>query len=1140
VKATAAVSREVPSPEEIYAQILARRPGWTPEWSPAPSSPGAALGRVAARYVHTVLQRLAQAPDKNRLAFFDTLGLRLTPAQAARLPLVFQLAEGAASGVMPASSRVSAPAPAGSQRPILFETERAVGVTPARLQQVVSLWPGRDEYIDHTTALSAGEPMRLFDRLLRTPTPHHIYLAHSDLLALAGEVEVHVDFDLKQGAGENLQILWEYWDGQVWREFLDMNPACGEASAKLDSTAGLTRSGGYTLVSACAEAKETTVDNRENFWIRGRLSEPLPPDPSKPLPLVESIRLSSAIKRPLKARLTAEGPPDPPPAGAATTWRGSVVSSSGTPVVGAVVQVFPPSSPSNPVVSSPSSASGGFSVTLPGVDVENEVRVTFRGLEAGTKVRLPGDLATNELTWSIDGLAPDAAFATDEELDLSKPFYPLGQQASVGSVFYFHNEEIFSKPGAQVRVYAAVTETPAAQAAISGQTELTHKLFWEYWNGKRWAVLSESQPAESSVTPMLLSSLTGQGGDLRRDFTQTEVFELTVPDDLEPTTVNDQEALWVRARLASGGYGVRATVTWGDGNQNSFAYVLPRPPVLAEFQMGYSWTKGPEPAQHALAYNDFAFIDHTSDARWPSSAFSPFRRVRDVNPAVYLGFNQPLPADSLGLYFDMEDDAAAKPGPALIWESWDGVAWRSLPSEDETLRLRLPGIVSLVSRETAELARFGTPLHWVRARLKEDGPPGETTIKAVHPNAVWAAQRERFVNQPLGASSGLPRQTFVIPQTPVLDGERLEVRELAGPRAAVEWRVLAAELFEGDAERVRALEARLGLEGPETDVLDGDLRLRRDRRKQVTEVWVRWERQRRLFLSGPDDRHYTLDRALGVVGFGNGRNGRVPPSGAAIAAAEFRSGGGTIGNVEAGAASQMLSEAPGLEAVFNPRPGEGGADGETLESLAERGGATIRHRGRAVTAPDFETWAKQISPAVAFARVLPTRRPSLRGELAGAVTVLIIPDGKEPRPQPSAGLRESVLEGLRQRAGADIGDGIFVIGPQYSPVDVTTHVAPKVPSEAGLVERRVREALERFFHPLRGGPGGSGWELGRDVYLSDVAAVIERVEGVDYAQHVELLRDGAPQGDRLDIAAEEMVVAGVLTIRMVGSQEMYQ
>ena len=42
----------------------------------------------------------------------------------------------------------------------LFEThdmtERALGLTGARIQKVVSLWPGRDQYIDHSEQFAAS------------------------------------------------------------------------------------------------------------------------------------------------------------------------------------------------------------------------------------------------------------------------------------------------------------------------------------------------------------------------------------------------------------------------------------------------------------------------------------------------------------------------------------------------------------------------------------------------------------------------------------------------------------------------------------------------------------------------------------------------------------------------------------------------------------------------------------------------------------------------------------------------------------------------------------------------------------------------------------------------------------------------
>ena len=99
-------------------------------------------------------------------------------------------------------------------------------------------------------------------------------------------------------------------------------------------------------------------------------------------------------------------------------------------------------------------------------------------------------------------------------------------------------------------------------------------------------------------------------------------------------------------------------------------------------------------------------------------------------------------------------------------------------------------------------------------------------------------------------------------------------------------------------------------------------------------------------------------------------------------------------------------------------------------------------------------------------------------------------------------------------------------------MSVSLTVTPVNPSEAGIVETCVRQTIQQFFHPLHGGPEGLGWEPGRDVYLSDVAAVIERVEGVDYVSDLALLQDGLTQGDRVTIAPDRITVAGNIFLKM--------
>jgi hypothetical protein len=150
------------------------------------------------------------------------------------------------------------------------------------------------------------------------------------------------------------------------------------------------------------------------------------------------------------------------------------------------------------------------------------------------------------------------------------------------------------------------------------------------------------------------------------------------------------------------------------------------------------------------------------------------------------------------------------------------------------------------------------------------------------------------------------------------------------------------------------------------------------------------------------------------------------------------------------------------------------------------------------------------------------------------VTLIIIPASADPRPWPSFGLRESVRRFVEARADAALAglQGIDVTGPVYVPVDVDATIVPRDPTEAGAVEQRARAVLARLLHPLYGGPDGTGWPPGRSVYLSDLAAVLERVDGVDYVEELAVSVDGRIGGERVDIAAHRTVVAGDLRLKL--------
>lgn len=1112
---------------DMVAALRQRRPGYVPEWDPADESrgPDTAISFIWARYLEAILERLNRAPEKHKLAFLETMGIELIPAQSARAPVVFQLGADSTPTRLPAGAQFAAPPPPEGSSQIVFETERAVGLTPARLQQVFSVWPGRDQYIDHSEDFLAGDPIRPFLRSDLQDIPHIIYIAHDTLLALDGSANVNVDFELTQAANETLDILWEYWDGAVWRGFKRQHPECAERDEeKLDGTAGLTRTGRVQLESECATSAKSAVNGIEAFWIRGKLDERLPLDPGQILPEVSQIQLSTVIKRApaIKAvKATYEAA-----RGGTTSAIECVVvvqDSNGLRLEDVAVAV-------NGVEKE--TRSGG-KVTFPNltaaIDGTYSVEISIEGAELTYIASFNPSKPVLVLEITLDlGIQPDEAFAGPESLDVTKPFYPFGQNPGPGSTFYFASEEVFTKPGAQLVIHVQEAKTPQDSFQTTPDDTTSGTVRWEYYNGREWLPLAVEasdeveEPIAVPASPSKVAMLNASG-----------TLKLTVPDDFAVTSVNDTEALWIRARLLTGAFGFTKEV--GVGSDNTMTIFIPQPPALADLRLSYTWEYGPFHAEHVLAYNDFQYDDFTERAKWPDTPFQPFQQLADSTPALYLGFDKDLPVDRLNIFFDVVEQHAAADNPALLWEYWRSFDWQRMTVDDGTNDLRYPETVSFIGPEdAAALARFGEKLYWLRARLAEDGPPPQPIINGIYPNAAWASQRQTITNENLGRTTGRPNEVFTFRRIPVLDGEQVEVRELTGARAGVEWRIAALELFGEDYRRLRDIEDRLASEAVTTDVIDGDLRLKRDRTKNVSEVWVRWWPRRHLLASSATDRHFVLERARGRLLFGDGEHGRLLPPGGEIEARQYRTGGGVDGNVAANSITQALAGVAGLESVFNPRPAEGGSDGETLGALSIRGPHLLRSRGRALTPGDFETMAKEASPAVAVARVLAARDGQGRPR-PGWVTLIIIPRSAEPRPWPSFGLREKVRRAIEERAPAELADAhqLYVTGPEYQAVAVEAVIAPLDAQAAGTVEAAVRAALENFLHPLLGGPEGRGWEEGRDVYLSDVAAVLERIKGVDYARELRLYIDGRLQGEQARVPTGKTVVAGEIQIKLV-------
>jgi hypothetical protein len=709
------------------------------------------------------------------------------------------------------------------------------------------------------------------------------------------------------------------------------------------------------------------------------------------------------------------------------------------------------------------------------------------------------DLRVNVLSLSVgrSDVAPQAAAGNDQLLDTSKDFLPFGEYPRVGDAFYLSSDEVFGKAGGTAWIWVE---------AGSGKPKAP-ELVWEYLAEGGWTRLE------------LLA-------DTDTDFTVTGSAVVQPLPAVPRAELDGQEGRWIRVRLTAGGYGRPAEyepvpsspgfrVKAGTGDLD--------PPRVKSIALMY----GVQAEPVVLRQTGALFTDLTAAQRagedldaYVSPAALP-EPLADRDPALYLGFDV-LPAERpITLYVAaaaapagsgrvvMRPPVAAprsSPLSPATWDYFDGTAWRPLAVLDGTRHLTTSGtVVFLAPADAAPLSRFGLEAHlWIRARAGRSDPTDPRRLAGVFLNTVPAVQAATVADEPLGSSGGQQGQTLRLARPPVLPGQRLEVREPERP---------------SDAER-QAIELE---EGPDA------VRERPDAATGRAEVWVRWREVPNFVRSGPASRHYTLDRLTGTVTFGDGTRGLIPPRGTGNVRATYRTGGGPAGNVPAGSVTQLVSPLPAVAAVANPVAADGGAAAETVAAVRARGPQTLRHRDRAIASGDFEWLARQSAGTrVARATCLPNVNRDLRFE-PGWVTLVVIPQGEGPRLEPGAELVATIERQLAERASAGLVQSlpsrVNVIGPGWIQVAVAADVVPWDLGMAEEVERRVVAALGRFLHPLTGGPAAAGWELGRDVYASEIAQVIERVPGVSHVTRLRLV-PGAVQR-RLGFPASATPIARV-------------
>jgi predicted phage baseplate assembly protein len=518
--------------------------------------------------------------------------------------------------------------------------------------------------------------------------------------------------------------------------------------------------------------------------------------------------------------------------------------------------------------------------------------------------------------------------------------------------------------------------------------------------------------------------------------------------------------------------------------------------------------------------------DNTTANGDPTMHFLGFGPLAERGATLNLGFaGDPFAGDAVDLAVDFHDDdlppvgahrdepSTFQPTVELGWEyltdasRWfDDDAWAplSLATDDAgepldtTDRLYRGGYVRLAAPDPADWAAvdrtarvFDAPAgrYWLRCRVTSGGYEIPPAFDAVRVNGVPAVQ-----------------QTTVGPVDPATDDAVVLVR--AERRLAETGR----EGFPGDADRPRPSD-----ETRTTD-LPGQVFLLPDAPVLAATIHVRepggspaeWTEVVDLDASGPSDSHYVREPTTGVIRFGDGVTGRVPPAGSEVLASEYVVGGGET-TVSAGARWSLATDALGDEiAVSVPSAVTGGADAESGDEALVRVRRGLLATSRAVTPADYRELARS-TPGVRVARATATTE-TVPGpgdcDPVTAVRVVVVPHSTLPEstpPEPSPGLLDAVDAHLQRHRL--LTDRVSVARP----ISVGVGVAVGVELAEGFTAEgritAVADALDAFLDPLTGFDG-DGWPFGRPVYRAELYEQIVAVPGVDCVRDLSASADG--------------------------------
>ncbi|MFB2979722.1 baseplate J/gp47 family protein [Microseira sp. BLCC-F43] len=215
--------------------------------------------------------------------------------------------------------------------------------------------------------------------------------------------------------------------------------------------------------------------------------------------------------------------------------------------------------------------------------------------------------------------------------------------------------------------------------------------------------------------------------------------------------------------------------------------------------------------------------------------------------------------------------------------------------------------------------------------------------------------------------------------------------------------------------------------------------------------------------------------------------------------------------------------------LVEPQAREAALEEETRNTILE-----LRQRYRAVTKEDFEqlVWQDwEQKNKIKRVYVIPDcARESSNNNAPGHISLVIVPARVQVEPIPQ--LYQELKLWLDQRKL--LTTRLHIVQPNYVTFNISADLYLEDGADIKQVEQLVREEINTFFHPLQSGTywDGKGWRFGRNVYPSEIYALLDRVSGVDYVKNLVLSESKeTATTDTVNSIPRDLVTIGQVTLK---------